>query len=178
MRLNSLKMFFKYLAKNRLYTFVTISGFAISLMFVFLLSVYIKQELSVDQFHLNKDRIYRLSRDNGASFAPPIGDLIKNQFPEVETFTRIYKNDGNAMFRDKQIKKIEFLMADSSFFNMFSFPLKEGDPKMVLALKNSAVLSSSFSRKIFGNENPVGKTFLIDKFISGCMANQKMSGRG
>lgn len=163
MRLNSLKMFYKYLAKNRLYTFVTISGFAVSLMFVFLLSVYIKQELSVDQFHINKDRIYRLSRDNGASFAPPIGDLIKNQFPEVETFTRIFKNDGNAMFQDKKIKKIEFLMADSSFFSMFSFPLKEGDSKMVLALKNSAVLSSSFSRKIFGNENPLGKTFSIDK---------------
>jgi putative ABC transport system permease protein len=156
-------MFIKYLAKNRLYTFVTLSGFAVSLMFVFLLSVYIKQELSVDQFHVNKDRIYRLSRDNGASFAPPIGDLIKNQFPEVEAYTRIYKNNSNAMFQDKKLNRFEYLMADSSFFNMFSFKLKEGDPKEVLASKNSAVLSSSFSRKIFGNENSVGKTFSIDK---------------
>lgn len=158
-----MKMFIKYLAKNRLYTFVTLSGFAVSLMFVFLLSVYIKQELSVDQFHINKDRIYRLSRDNGASFAPPIGDYIKNQLPEAEAYTRIYKNSANAMFQDKQQKKFDYLMADSSFFNMFSFKLKEGDPKQVLASKNSAVFSSSFSRKIFGNENPVGKSFSIDK---------------
>ena len=165
MRLNSLKMFFKYLAKNRLYTFVTISGFAVSLMFVFLLSVYIKQELSVDQFHVNKDRIYRLYRDNTATFAPPIGDLIKNQFPEVEAYTRIYKNSGNAKFQNKSLTKFDYLMADSSFFNMFSFKLKEGDPKQVLATKNSAVLSSSFSRKIFGNDNPVGKTFSIDNQV-------------
>ena len=162
MRLNSLKMFFKYLAKNRLYTFVTISGFAVSLMFVFLLSVYIKQELSVDQFHINKDRIYRLYRDKTAMFAPPVGDFIKNQYPEVEAYTRIFKNKGNAMFQDKSLKKIDYLMADSSFFNMFSFKLREGDPKQVLATKNSAVLSSSFSRKIFGDESPVGKTFSID----------------
>src|SRR5664279_5644089 len=105
MRLNSLKMFFKYLGKNRLYTFVTISGFAVSLMFVFLLSVYIKQELSVDQFHENKDRIYRLYRDKTAMFAPPIGDFIKNQFPEVEAYSRIFNNKGNAMFQDKSLKK-------------------------------------------------------------------------
>ena len=163
MRLNSLKMFFKYLGKNRLYTFVTISGFAVSLMFVLLLSVYIRQELSVDQFHVNKDRIYRLYRDNTAMFAPPIGDRIKNQFPEVEAYTRIFKNKGNAMFQDKSLKKIDFMMADSSFFSIFSFKLKEGDPRQVLATTNSAVLSSSFSRKIFGNESPVGKTFSIDK---------------
>jgi putative ABC transport system permease protein len=158
-----MKMFIKYLAKNRLYTFITLSGFAVSLTFVFLLTVYIKQELSVDQFHVNKDRIYRLCRDNGATFAPPIGDLIKNQFPEAETYTRIYKNSGNAIFKDKQQRRFDYLMADSSFFTMFSFKLKEGDPRQVLASINSAVLSTSFSRKIFGDENPVGKTFLIDK---------------
>ena len=163
MRLNSLKMFLKYLAKNRLYTFVTISGFAASLMFVFLLSIYIKQELSVDQFHVNKERIYRLNRGNDASFSPPIGDRIKSQFPEVEAYTRIYKNSENAIFRDKRQERFDYLMADSSFFNIFSFKLKAGDPGQVLATKNSAVLSSSFSRKIYGNENPVGKTFSVRK---------------
>jgi len=132
-------------------------------MFVFLLSIYIKQELSVDQFHVNKDRIYRLNRGNDASFAPPIGDRIKNQFPEAEAYTRIYKNSENAIFREKRQERFDYLMADSSFFNMFSFKLIFGDPSQVLAAKNSAVLSSSFSRKIYGNENPVGKTFSVRK---------------
>jgi putative ABC transport system permease protein len=163
MRTNSFKSFIKYLAKNKLYTFVTLSGFAISLMFVLLLSVYIRQELSVDQFHANKNRIFHLSRDNGATFAPPIGDFIKNQFPEVEAYTRIYDNGGNAKFEGKQQIRFEYMLADSSFFSMFSFKLKEGDPKHVLASKNSAVLFESFARKVFGDENPMGKTFTVNQ---------------
>ena len=156
-------MFVRYLQRNRLFTFVTLSGFAISLMFVFLLSVYIKQELSVDKFQLNKDRIYRLTNDQGSSFAPPIGANIKNQFPEVESFTRVYHNSWNVKFQEKQQEHVEFMLVDSSFFTMFSFKLKEGDPKEVLASKNSALVSSSFARKIFGSSNPVGKTFAINQ---------------
>jgi len=132
-------------------------------MFVFLLSVYIKQELSVDKFQLNKDRIYRLTNDHGSSFAPPIGDNIKNQFSEVESFTRVFHNSWNVKFQEKQQEHVEFMLVDSSFFTMFSFKLKEGDPKEVLASKNSALVSSSFARKIFGSSNPVGKTFAINQ---------------
>lgn len=156
-------MFLRYLLRNRLYTFVTISGFAASLMFVLLLSIYIKQELSVDEFHANKNRIYRLVRDNGSSFAPPIGSFIQDQFPEVECYTRIFQNSWNSTFHEKQQEQVEYMLADSSFFTMFSFKLKEGDPKQVLALKNSAVLSSTFARKIFGKDNPIGNTFSINK---------------
>lgn len=163
MKAISIKSFIKYLTKNKLYTFVTILGFAISLMFVLLLSAFIRQELSVDQFHANKDRIFRLIRDNGAIFAPPIGDFVKNQFPEVEAYTRIYNNGGNAKFEGKQQVKLEYMMADSSFFNMFSFKLKEGDSKHVLASKNSAVLFESFARKVFGDESAMGKTFTMNQ---------------
>jgi len=163
MRLNSIKSFFKYLLKHRLYTFVTVTGFAISLMFVFLLSVYIKQELSVDQFQIKKDRIYRLIRDNSGTFAPPIGDFIKSQYPEVESFTRTYYDVMNAKFPDNLQEKVKIIFADSTFFNIFSFKLKEGVPDQVLALKNSALLSSSFALKIFGKKNPMGRTFSINQ---------------
>ena len=74
MKSHSLKSFFKFLVKNKLYSVVTISGFAVSLMFVLLLSVYIKQELSVDQFHKNKDRIFRLYHEETSMFGAPTGD--------------------------------------------------------------------------------------------------------
>lgn len=163
MKTYSLKMFIKYLAKNRLYTSVTLSGFAVSLMFVLLLTIYIKQELSVDEFHTNKDRIYRLIHENYAGFAPPIGAQIKNQFPEVESYTRLYHSSWNATFQENRQEHVNFTLADSSFFTMFSFKLEKGDPADVLATKNSVVLSSSFARKIFGNEDPIGKTFSINK---------------
>jgi putative ABC transport system permease protein len=163
MRIYWLRMYIKYLLKNKLYTFITFFGFAISLTFVLLLSVYIKDELSVDQFHSKKDRIYRLTRDSYATFGSLIGDNIKSQYPEVESYTRIFPDIMNAKFKDKQQVQLAFMLADSSFFNIFSFKLRTGDPSQVLATKNSAVLSSSFAFRMFGTENPVGKTFLINK---------------
>jgi len=160
---NHFKIYLKHLKKNKVYTFVTIFGFSVSLMFVFLLGIYIKQELSVDQFHANKDRIYRLSRDNGAGFGPAIAETLKNQYPDIETFTRIYVNGGNAKFRGNELTRFKYMLADSSFFSMFSFKLKEGYTAQVLATKNSVVLSESFARKIYGNENPVGKSFTMNK---------------
>ncbi|MFV0268156.1 MAG: FtsX-like permease family protein [Draconibacterium sp.] len=162
MRNHSLKAFFKFLGKNKLYSFVTIAGFAVSLTFVLLLSVYIKQELSVDRFHTNKDRIYRLYRENGAQFSPPTGERIKNQLPEVESYTRIAEMTGSAEFVDNKKLIANYLLADSAFFTMFSFHLLKGDPHHVLETKDKAVLSASFARKIFGNENPIGQSFSLE----------------
>ncbi len=158
-----LKSFFKFLIKNKLYSLVTISGFAVSLTFVLLLSVFIKQELSVDQFHKNKDRIYRLSSDNGSEFAPPIGKYVKNQLPEVEAYTRISKNGGNATFPGNKRTRMDYLLADSAFFTMFSFQLTEGSPDEVLKTKDRAILSESFANKMFGSKNPVGQSFELEK---------------
>ncbi|MCE1197821.1 MAG: ABC transporter permease [Marinilabiliales bacterium] len=159
---NHFKIYLKHLEKNKIYTFITLFGFAVSLMFVLLLWVYIRQELSVDQFHVNKDRIYRMNRESGATFGPAIADELKNKYPEIESFARIYENEGNARFRGNELTRYRYLLADSSFFSMFSFPLKAGEVSQVLAAKNSVVLSESFARKIYGGENPVGKSFTQD----------------
>ncbi|RIJ48239.1 ABC transporter permease [Maribellus luteus] len=161
MRNHSIKAFLKFLSKNKLYGFVTILGFAISLTFVLLLSVYIKQELSVDQFHKNKDRIYRLYREKSAQFSAPTGEFVKNQNPEVEAYTRISIMNGSVVFPEGKQLRINYLLADSSFFTMFSFRLLEGDPKTVLETKDKAVLSESFAKKVFGSQNPVGQTFTL-----------------
>lgn len=158
----SLKSFIKFLSKNKLYSIVTISGFSVSLMFVLLLSVYIKQELSVDQFHENKDRIYRLYREKGSTFGAPVGQFIKNQLPEVEAYTRIAKNGGNATFPGNNKILLNYLLADSSFFTMFSFKLLEGNLHEVLKTKDRAVLSQSFAYKTFGSGSPLGKSFVLN----------------
>ena len=136
MRTYSLKIFYKYLSKNKLYSFVTLTGFAISLMFVLLLSVYITEELSVDQFHTNKDRIFRLVREDHASFAAPIGSFIMDRYPEAEAYTRIYQSSWNVIFNEGRQERVRFLLADSAFFSMFSFKLEAGDPETVLAARN------------------------------------------
>ena len=154
---NHFKIYLKHLVKNKLYTFVTIFGFAISLMFVLLLSVYIRQELSVDQFHANKNRIFRLYHENNSGFAPPVGEAIKTQLPEVENYCRIYTSNGVVSAGVGQKFKMDYMLADSSFFSMFSFTIDNPGKINPLAAKNSIVLSRSFARKIFGANDPVGQ---------------------
>ena len=157
----TIKNFFLYLVRNKLYTLVTLTGFAISIAFVLLLSIYIRQELSVDHFHGNKERIYRLVRDGAATFAPPVGDEIMNQYPEVECFTRYYTITYNMELPGGRKVRFKAGTVDSSFFNIFSFPLQEGRPDDVLKTRNSIVLSSSFARRNFENDDPVGREIVI-----------------
>ena len=154
----NLKTYWRFLGNNKLYTLVTVLGFAVSLMFVLLLSIYVKQELSVDQFHEKKDRIYLLARsDNDANFPNPVADLLKNNFPEIESYTRVVHRQEMMKALDKDVN-VRFLLADSAFFSIFSFPLIEGDPSTVLSTRASAVISRSFARQYFFDEDPIGKS--------------------
>lgn len=159
MIITNIKTFIKHLLKNKLYSVVTILGFSISLMFVILISVYIKQEISVDQFHDKKDRIYRLVNEDDSNFGSTIGEKIQNALPEIECHTRTfnYKDFFFAPGFSNNKINAELLMADSTFFTMFSFKLLEGTPGEVLKLRNSAVVTQQFARKLFGDVSPVGK---------------------
>ena len=159
----NLKSFIKHLLNNKQYTVITILGFAVSLMFVILLSIYVKKELSVDQFHKNKDRLYRLVHEDYAGYAPPAGERLLLNYPEIESYTRIYMNSDVLTISDDNKIRIDFLMADSAFFTMFSFNLVEGDPARILETRNGIVLTRSFANKAFGDESPVGREVSIDE---------------
>ena len=162
MWLINIKTFIKHLLKHKLYTLITVMGFATSLTFVILLSVYLKNELSVNSSQVNKDRIYRLTNEKFSNFAPPIGSLLQSKFPEIESFTRIYTHSAfiNVPKSDKMVD-FHSLLADSTFFNIFTVPLIEGDKNTVLKTKSSIVLSKEFANKFYGNKSPVGKQITI-----------------
>lgn len=161
MSLINFRSYFKFLAKNKLYTVVNILGFAISLMFVFLLGVYVIQEFSVDKFHDKKDRIYMMANSpENASFGNAVGGYLQEKFPEIESYVRVVSRDVIVRYNNEEDTFYEALFADSTFFNVFSFNLIEGNPSQVLATQNSVVVTRSFANKIFHNENPIGKTFM------------------
>ena len=161
MRLSDLRVYGKFLSRNKLYTLVTVLGFAVSLMFVLLLSIYVKQELSVDQFHEKKDRIYLLAQDKKtATFANPIANLVKDNIPEVESFVRVMRQTVKVDVSGEK-QNIQALLADSTFFTIFSFPLIEGSASNVLAEGNSAVITPSLARMLFKDENPIGKSITL-----------------
>lgn len=158
-----LKTFFRYLFKNKLYTAVTIFGFAISLTFILLITVYIQNELKVDDFHVNKERIFRIEDGEYADFSPPIAEEIKNSTPEIEDFTRVLDDSGIITTVSDQKFKVDFLGVDASFFKIFTFPLVEGDSTEVLISTNSIVISRSLATKLFGTDTALGQEVVIDK---------------
>jgi len=162
MRLKNFKSFVNSLINNKLYTVVTLVGFAISLTFVILLSAYIKKELTVNSLQENSSRIYRLINEKHAEFAPPIGLYLQNEFPEIESYTRILENYGKLVTQDDIKVKFNYLAADSTFFTIFSFKLIEGKPETALKTKNSVVLSREFANKIFGNNSKLDKQITIN----------------
>jgi putative ABC transport system permease protein len=136
-------------------------------MFAFLLSVYVRQELSVDGFHVNRDRICMMVRDHNndtymSAFSNPVADAVRDKCPEVESYTRVVTRDIEIATGNGEKILSKALFADSAFFRIFSFPLTEGDASQALAVKQSAVISRSYAAKMFPDGNAVGKTLRID----------------
>lgn len=156
------KVFIRSLRRNKLYSGITIIGLAVALIFVILLTVYVRQEFAIDNFHTNKDRVFHLANEFGYGYSGPIGPMLQDQFPEIECFTR-FSSSGNGLAEAKNGDKVCFTYAliDPAFFKMFSFPLVEGCPDDVMQERYSMVVTRSFARKLFGNEFPVGKTITM-----------------
>jgi len=161
MSIRNLRIFFTHLYKNKLYTAVTVLGFTISLTFVILLSIYINNELSINKSQINKDRIYRLRNEKFAQVSPPIGGLLQNEIPEIESYTRTYSSGAVLSVNSNKVL-FNYMLADSAFFKMFSFKFIEGNSENALKTKKSIVLTKAFARKLFGDKPAMGKQVFIN----------------
>ncbi len=167
-----IKIAFRNLWRYKSFSFINVLGLAIGMASCFLIFLYVRFEFSYDSFHKNADRTYRLVADitnstgthPGYQTSAPIARTIQASFPEVQSVTRVIPADvlvvkGNIKFQEENA-----LWADSSFFSIFDFPLKFGDPKTALIEPNSLVFSETAARKYFGNTNPVGQSLLLSGF--------------
>ncbi len=148
------------------FSLLNIVGLAIGLSASLLILQYVKDELSYDDFHAHRDRIYRVRFDayrNGqkifecATAFPRVAPMLKAEFPEVEDATRLYLRYGGGVVRheDVSIKETNLFQAEKNFFTIFSYPLVAGENK--LDLPNTAIVEEEVARKYFGNESPIGK---------------------
>lgn len=166
---NYLKIALRHLKKNKLYAFVNITGLAIGITSCLLIGIYIRNELSYDQFHKNKDRIVRVTWEYNfgdalsktATTGTKVGPQFQRTFPEVEGYARLLKYPRVVAFEDKLFDEKNFLYADSSFFSLFSFRLLEGEAATVLDAPEKLVVTESMAKKYFGTENPIGKTVKV-----------------
>jgi putative ABC transport system permease protein len=155
--ITQLKLAFRLLLKNKLFSWVNITGLSIALALILMLLVYVKTENSVDSFHVNKDRIYRVVHSNGCAFSPPFGQYVVDNVKGVKTYCRIFNLEAVLRYSDNIIRDPNCFFVDANFFSFFSFPLIKGVPNKVLEAKNNIVISESFARQLFGNADPIGK---------------------
>ncbi len=167
------------LRKNRFYSLINVLGLAVGVAGFLLIAQYVIFERSYDRFHAGGDRIYRVQLDQyqndelmlaSAENYPGAGPALAAELPEVRDYTRLYnmgfKNNVVITYEEAAdgpvaFKLERFMYADSSFFSLFSFPLVQGNPQTVLDEPFTAVVSETYAKRFFGDEDPVGKVLRL-----------------
>ncbi len=167
---NNLKIAFRHLFKHKGHACINLAGLAVGMACCLLILLYVQNELSYDQYHQKKNRIYRLAtRMQSASFDGiakvngPWGPAVKKEVPEVEESVRFVIVGQILVGKgEKRFYENEGLYADSTVLQVFSFPLIQGDARTVLAAPNTIAVTRRFAEKYFGEESPMGQTLLFD----------------
>ena len=169
---NYFKIAWRNIKGHKSYSSINILGLAIGVAACMLILQYVSFELSYENFHTNKNRIFRVQQDrydNGklstqwAAGAYAVGNSFKDAIPEVEDYVKLVQENGLVATINNQPVKIEKgFFASASFFKIFSYPLLRGDANTVLVAPNTAVVSETMAHNLFGNENAFGKTLLMN----------------
>jgi putative ABC transport system permease protein len=173
--------------RHRGYSLINILGLAVGIASSVLILLSVVNELTYDRFHEKADRIYRVwirgsmpaTEMRHAVTSPPMAEAMLNDYPEVEQVVRLRQSggwmvrSGDRVFHETEN---EFIFADSTFFDVFSFRLLRGDPKTCLVEPRSIVLTEEYATKYFGDEDPIGQSLKIEQdtnlsVITGVMEN-------
>lgn len=159
---NYLKITFKNILKYKVHSAINIFGFSMALSVVILLFLYVSIEINADKFHKNYDNIYRLQRTTGAGLSPQFADIILENFPEIEKVTRITSAPRIVLNYNKPLYVNNIISVDNTFFDIFTFKVITGDIKTALQESASIVLIEREANRLFGDENPIGKTVQLN----------------
>jgi putative ABC transport system permease protein len=181
---NYIKIAWRSLMKNKVFSFINIFGLSVGLTCCMLIALYIFHETGYDRHHTNGDRIYRLGtvfidngvEDMGTTTAAPVGRMLQQAYPEIETSARVLHLflDDKTLLQSKaengavnSIYETKGLLADSNIFKVLNYPFKEGNPATALQEPNTVVLHSSIAEKLFGKEQALNKIIRISSSTNG-----------
>ena len=158
----NIKSYITFLSRNKVYTAINVFGLSVSLMFVMLIGVYVWQEYSVDRQHSKAERIYTLGIDMGGDdrvigVSRQVAPYLKSRYPEIEMTCGVAGDETLIYINDYQLVKKYGLYVDSTFFQIFDFPLVRGDCRSVLRGKDDCVVTEDLARQLFGDSDPIGK---------------------
>ncbi|MDB5223547.1 MAG: FtsX-like permease family protein [Chitinophagaceae bacterium] len=169
---NYLKVAWRNLMKNKIFSFINILGLTIGITVCMMIFIFIMNEFSVDKFHIKGKNIYRVMRGMGAVkervpyLSGPYATALLNDYPaEIKNAVRVMPNNGLVSFASLSFNEKKLYMADADFFSLFSFPLVKGNAATVLKDPNSVVLTETTAKKYFGSQDPMGKVIELDKHL-------------
>jgi ABC-type antimicrobial peptide transport system permease subunit len=167
---NYLKIAFRNLKRNKGFSFINILGLSIGMASAILIMLWIQHELSFDQFHEKKDRIYMAY--NRAEFSgklqcwnttPKImASAIQRDNPEVEHTTRVNWPSSYLFTVGEKKLTVTGNIVDSTFLDIFSFPMLRGNPKTALLSPNTILLTQKLADKLFPGEDAMGKMIRVE----------------
>jgi len=167
---NYLKIALRTLWRERVYSAINIIGLAVGIACALLAILFVRNELSYDQFHANTPQLYRLTttivNENGeqkrlGASGQVQGPAFKSAIPEVTDYTRILGVNFNVTGNEKSLA-LQGLFADTRFSNLFSFPLMHGNWSTALTNPNSIVITEQIARDYFGKTEVIGKILQVE----------------
>ncbi|MEM7297463.1 MAG: ABC transporter permease [Bacteroidota bacterium] len=171
---NYLKSSYRSLIKNKAYSIINVLGLTVGITCCLLISLYVQDEMSYDNFFEDNDRIYRVALERvyptntryfGSSPVNLAPTLLEN-YPEVEEAGRLHRlffqNEIEVTIGENRFIEDKYLFADNDFFNVFSFEFVEGDASSALEGVNDVVITESTAKRFFGEGTALNKVYNID----------------
>ena len=170
---NYFKIALRTMMKSKAYSLINVFGLAIGMAATILILLFVQDELSYDNYHVNKDRIYRVTRawyneDNEVNLhlghvAPPFGPLLKSDYEGIiEESARVMNWNPLVKGGDVVIEEDNLYFADPEIFNIMSWKGLEGDLNTALDQPTSIILTRSSAQRYFGDASPIGETMRVD----------------
>ena len=168
---NFIKTTLRSFKKNISFSLINILGLAIGISCSVLIFVFVRYELSYDRFYKNSDRIFRIAQKGLIRNSPlnqtgcpgPLPEALYNDYPEVESVTRIYNLGRQTIaYNENTFIESRVQAVDSTFFDIFSMPFIKGSSNGALNKPNTVVITESIAKKYFGNEDPISKSIRLD----------------
>jgi putative ABC transport system permease protein len=173
---NYVKVASRNILKRKMYSFINAFGLSIGIAFCVLIYLFIEDEKSFDQFHVNKENLFRIEAKSfdtwnedpeklfqtHAWLQTGLKQVLKDELPEIELATGINTNDGVIFHYGGLVFTERVTFVDRDFFDMFSFPLLAGRKEKLFSDKSEVVITPEIAKKYFGTEDPLGKTITLD----------------
>lgn len=168
---NYLKIAWRNILGNPLFSAINIIGLSIGLACCIIITLFVRYETSFDKHWQDSERIYRVTRDfygnnlELAAVAPPIAPLLKQDFAEIEDIVRILTTGSVSLTRNGvQIREENMVIADTNVFEFFNLEFISGNAQTALARPTDIVMTERAAERYFGEEDPLGQTLnLMDQ---------------